>query len=659
MASMSHFNKFFTRKPQSKNRTRPLSALSTLIELLEDRSVPAVMTPDFSLHLPTANTTTGPTGLTPTEIRGAYNVNAVAFGSIVGDGSGQTIAIVDAYNQPDIASDLAAFDAAYGLSAPGSFTVINENGGTALPAADAKGGWGVETSLDVEWAHVIAPKANIVLVEASSANDGDLYKAVDTARNYAGVSVVSMSWGGSESASDISNNSHFTTPSGHIGVTFVASSGDEGAYASGSNKNPPSVEYPAASPNVVAVGGTTLSATAAGSYLSESGWGNGTSSATSGGSGGGISQYETQPSYQQGTVTQSTTKRTVPDVSMDADPNSGVAVFDTYDEGTAKPWIQVGGTSLAAPMFAGIVAIADQGRVLAGSGTLDGSKNTLPAIYTLPSSDFHDVTTGNNGYAASAGYDLVTGRGSPIANVFVAGLVGGSTVSPPSPPITAPPVLGSFAVNPTSVVTGSTITLTASGVTETNGTITSVKFYRESNGTSGLQTGSDVLIGTGTQSGTTWTLSSATTGLAAGTYTYYAVATDANGVSTTAATATLTVTSPPPVVPPVVPPVSPPAKAATTSTLSGTVTPIGFNSAQVTLTDTITVAPGQAPPTGVVNFYWNGTLLGTATLTTVNGLTTASLTVIFRGYGYASFSASYGGNSQYAGSTSNTASGYV
>ena len=231
-----------------------------------------------------------------------------------------------------------------------------------------------------------------------------------------------MSWGSDENSSDPAFDSHFTTPSGHNGVTFVASSGDDGAYSqTGSVAMIP--QWPAVSPNVVGVGGTTLTTGADGSYISESGWGNATSSFSLHGSGGGISQYESQPAYQQSVVTQSSTMRCVPDVAMDADPNSGVPVYDSYDFGTSTPWIQVGGTSLAAPMFAGLIALANQGRALNKLGTLDGPTGTLPTLYALPASAFHDITSGNNGYAAGPGYDLVTGRGSPIANLLVNDLV--------------------------------------------------------------------------------------------------------------------------------------------------------------------------------------------------------------------------------------------
>jgi hypothetical protein len=520
-------------------RDRRFKRVALACELLEDRAVPAVMHPTFVHQHPLAglipDSTSAPTGESPATIRHAYGVDQVLFGSVTGDGAGQTIAIVDAFDEPNMASDLAAFDSFYGLSAPTSFKKVNQTGGSSLPGADAVGGWGVEIALDVEWAHVIAPKASILLVEANSASDTDLYTAVDTARNAAGVTAVSMSWGGDESSADSANDSHFTTPSGHAGVTFLASSGDSGAY-SDTGSTTKIVGYPAASPNVVGVGGTFLSTGSGGSYTSESGWGNGTSSNNLGGSGGGISKYFSQPSYQAGVVTQSTTARTVPDVAFDADPNSGASIYDTYDDGAASPWDQVGGTSLASPMWAGVIAVADQGRALNGVGSLDGRADTLPKLYTLPSADFHDITTGNNGYAAGSGYDLVTGLGTPVVNKLVGDLAGTVTAGTP--------IIGSFSVSPSNVTAGTPVSLTASGVTETGGTISSVKFYRESNGTSGLQIGSDTSVGSGTQSGTTWTLSNvSTTGLANGTYAFYAVATDTTGVSSSPSSAILTVGS--------------------------------------------------------------------------------------------------------------------
>src|SRR5262249_55449928 len=146
-----------------------------------------------------------------------------------GDGRNTTIAIVDAYADPNIANDLHQFDVQFGLADP-VLTVVNQNGSTTnLPAADP--GWITEIALDVEWAHAIAPGANILLVEANSASYSDLMTAVNTARNYSGVVAVSMSWGSGEFISETGYDSYFTTPANHGGVTFVAASGDSGAPA--------------------------------------------------------------------------------------------------------------------------------------------------------------------------------------------------------------------------------------------------------------------------------------------------------------------------------------------------------------------------------------------------------------------------------------------
>ncbi len=398
------------------------------LEALEDRLLPSidpiaafagVAVPGAELASSSGVTPSGfpgqPAGLSPQQVSQAYGFNQITFnnGTIEGNGSGQTIAIVDAYNQPDIASDLQNFDAAYGLPAPPSFVVVNQNGGSSLPAANQ--GWGLEESLDVEWAHAMAPGAKILLVEANTASYSDLMAAVNYARNQPGVSVISLSWGSGEFSSESYYDSYFTTPAGHQGITFVASSGDSGT-----------VEFPSTSPNVLAVGGTQLTVNSAGNYVSEVAWN---------GSGGGISTTEAQPNYQRGVVTQTSAHRAVPDVSYDASSASAYAIYDSYGY---RGWLQAYGTSAGAPQWAALVAIADQGRALNGEGSLDGGSQTLPAIYRLPQSDFHDVTSGSNGtYSAGPGYDLVTGRGSPIANLIVAGLVGQST-SANSPWIAAP-----------------------------------------------------------------------------------------------------------------------------------------------------------------------------------------------------------------------------
>jgi hypothetical protein len=346
----------------------------------------------------------------PAQIRAAYGLGNISLGSVTGNGAGQTIAIVDAYNDPDITSDVVSFNSMYTLqqfnvSGGPTFTVENQTGGTSpLPSNATAGDWDVEESLDVEWAHTIAPMANIILFEANS-NGNDLYTAAIKAASTPGVSVVSMSWGGSETSDETSFDSDFLTPAGHEGVTFVASTGD--------NAEPG--EYPAYSPNVVAVGGTSLTINSDGSYGGETGWSD---------SGGGISSYETQPSYQMGNVNNiSTSRRTIPDVSWLADPTTGVDVYDSYYTRNSNHIYQVGGTSLAAPMWSALFSIVDQGRALKGETPLDGRSQTLPLLYQISSSDFHDITSGSNGYSAMIGYDLVTGRGSPVPSSIVNDLV--------------------------------------------------------------------------------------------------------------------------------------------------------------------------------------------------------------------------------------------
>ncbi len=406
-------------------------------------------TPDYeslkSVNAVEPATTAAPTGVTPLQIRQAYGFNQVTFrNGATGDGSGTTIAIVDAYDDPNIANDLHQFDLAFGLPDP-SLTKVNQTGGTALPVANST--WITEIALDVEWSHAIAPKANILLVESNSNSLADLMTAVNYARGATDVVAVSMSWGGGEFSAENSFDNVFTTPTGHAGVSFIVASGDNGSP----------VSYPSASPNVLSVGGTSLYLNQ-GNYSSESGWS---------GSGGGISAYESQPSYQQGIVTQSTAWRTNPDVAYDSNPYTGFPVYDSYNNGTVSPWGQWGGTSDAAPQWAALVAIADQGRAIAGLGSLDGSSELLPDIYQLPASDFHDVTTGtssgNPNYSAGAGYDLVTGRGTPNANLIIASLAQSSNSNSAT----------HFSVSaPTSIVSGVAFSITVNALSASNSVCT-------------------------------------------------------------------------------------------------------------------------------------------------------------------------------------------
>ena len=312
-------------------------------------------------------------GLSPATIKTAYN-----FPTNSDAGSGQTIAIVDAYDDPTAESDLAVFSKQFGLpdctSANGCFTKVNQQGGTKLPRTNAN--WALEISLDVQWAHAIAPGAKILLVEAKSSNFSDLTAAEQYANGHA--AYVSNSWGGSEFSGEATYDHYF----GPAGVSAFVAAGDSGLPA----------EYPSSSPNVLSVGGTTLTFSN-GVLTSETGWSGG---------GGGCSAYETATSAQSGYSGYAQAdcggRRATPDVSLDADPQSGVAVYDSTAYQGQKGWWVVGGTSAATPMWAARAAVT--GKPVTAS-TVYGSAIT-----------FRDITSGNNGAPCQVGFDLCSGRGS-------------------------------------------------------------------------------------------------------------------------------------------------------------------------------------------------------------------------------------------------------
>ncbi len=318
---------------------------------------------------------TSPTGLSPATIKFVYG-----FSTSLTAGAGKTIAIVDAYDHPTIESDLNVFSQQYGLpactTANGCFQKVDQRGGTSYPRANS--GWALEIALDVEWAHAIAPGAKILLVEADSNSFANLLAAVDYARAHA--QYVSMSWGASEFSGETGYDPHFV----QSGVSFFVASGDQGEPA----------EYPSASPNVISVGGTTLrSTTTQVTSQTETGWSS---------SGGGCSAYETataaQASFSQYAQVGCGGRRATPDVSLDADPHSGVSVYDSVRYQGQKGWFTVGGTSASAPMWA--ARAADSGQL-------------VNAAYVYGSSiTYNDIQSGNNGAPALVGYDLVTGRGS-------------------------------------------------------------------------------------------------------------------------------------------------------------------------------------------------------------------------------------------------------
>ena len=384
-----------------------------------------------------------PGAYTPQEVTSDYGIDHVHFGSVHGDGSGQTIAIVDAYDDPTIQQDVAAFDSQFGLPQPvltvenvenGIPTTISSSSGYRNPYAvppQPFGNWSSEISLDVEWAHAIAPGANLVLMEANGYTPTDLSAAINAARSAPGVSVVSMSFGDPpppsvstsngtawSPATDKYSDSLFTTPAGHNGVTFVAASGDRDA--SPHDYSGPYSIFPSASPNVISVGATDFSSSGqqiAASY-----------------SGGGLSTLSA-PWFQVPNVTNSDVRST-PDVAFLGGEDRAFPIYDSYaaqQAGSQSAWTVEVGTSAAAPQFAGLIAIANEGRALNGLPTLDGPTQTLPMLYSLPSWDFNDITQNApydpshepypfRYYAAGSGYDLVTGLGAPVAVNLVADL---------------------------------------------------------------------------------------------------------------------------------------------------------------------------------------------------------------------------------------------
>ena len=350
----------------------------------------------YPLYIAGGSGSASPAGLSPAQVRAAYNLPST--------GGNGTIAIVDAYDDPTVLNDSNVFSNQYNLTLLND-TNFEKHMMTSTISFDAN--WSEEISLDVQWAHAIAPNAKMLLVEATNptlvfANGtaGPLLNAVDYARNRSDVVAVSMSWttrsGGFSSESNY--DSFFTSSSG---ASFFAGSGDKAENAS----------WPAASPNVIGVGGTTLSFYSNGSLASETVWNEGNGNST----GGGVSAYETEPSYQVAYGVQGVNgHRGVPDVSYDADPNPGFPVYMNFSG--QQQWLPLGGTSAGTPQWAAIYSL----RPTASNPTL---YTIAKSVYN--SSSFRDVTNGTNGnYNATAGYDFCSGLGSPLTGAFNSSLPG-------------------------------------------------------------------------------------------------------------------------------------------------------------------------------------------------------------------------------------------
>jgi len=317
-------------------------------------------------------------GYGPSAIQQAYALT----GAAATGGANRTIAIVDAYDNPNVEADLGVYRAQFGLSpcttANGCFRKVDQNGGTSYPAGDV--GWGQEIALDVEMASAVCPNCNILLVEAASASIVNLGKAVNTAVNLGAV-AVSNSYGANEFSSERSYDTYYNHPS----VAITVSSGDSG-YGP---------EFPAASPYVTAVGGTSLTVASNVRGYTEKAWS---------GAGSGCSRWEPKPSFQHDT---GCSRRTIADVSAVADPATGVAVYDSYGSSGGANWFVFGGTSVAAPIVAGVFA-------------LSGHTPSPGSVYAANSAGLFDVVGGTNGRCkpsylctAVSGYDGPTGLGTP------------------------------------------------------------------------------------------------------------------------------------------------------------------------------------------------------------------------------------------------------
>ena len=384
---------------------------------------------------------TAPTGVGfgPSSLQSAYNLPSSTAGA------GETVAIVDAMDDPNAASDLATYRADWGLPACGAgcFSKVNQNGATSpLPTVSGTTGWATEESLDLDMVSAICPLCHIILVEANSPTTQNLGTGVNTAVSL-GAEFVSNSYGGSESTSDSTFDTEFYK---HAGVAVTASAGDDGF----------GVEYPAASQFVTAVGGTSLTQATNTRGWTETVWG---SSAGGEGTGSGCSVDDAKPAWQTDT---GCAKRTNNDVSADANPNTGVAVFDTYDQ---SGWLEVGGTSASSPMIAATFALA--GTPAAG---------TFPSSYIYQhTSSLFDVTSGADGSCSPAylctgetGYDGPTGWGTPNGvTAFTSGAATtGNTVTvtnPGSQSATAG-TAASLQIHATDSAAGQTLTYSATGL---------------------------------------------------------------------------------------------------------------------------------------------------------------------------------------------------
>jgi subtilase family serine protease len=389
-------------------------------------------------------------GYGPSTFQAAYGLTAAS----AADGSGTTVAVIDAYNDPTAAADLAEYRSAAGLPAltSGQFTQYNQNGQTSpLPAtAPTDDDWTLEESLDVDMVSAICPLCKIDLVEATNDSGTGLYVAEETAATTLGAKYISNSWGGSESSTDLTYDTEYF---GVSGVVYTASAGDS-AYSGG-------VIYPATSPHVVGVGGTTLDTASNSRGYTESVW----ETSSSEGTGSGCSSNEPQPAWQSAlsVITAVCGFKVDNDTAADADPNTGAAVYDTTNGNGG--WEEVGGTSESSPIIASVFALAGNNG--------NGGENAADSIYTH-TSNLYDVTSGSNGSCGSSllctaktGYDGPTGWGTPDGlTAFESNSTSTNTVTVTNPGSQTGTVgtAASLQIAATDSASGQTLTYSATGL---------------------------------------------------------------------------------------------------------------------------------------------------------------------------------------------------
>jgi subtilase family serine protease len=368
----------------------------------------------------------------PLEMRNIYNLTPLLNAGF--NGKGETIVIISSFGSPTITNDLHQFDKDYGIPDPPSFKILAPLGTVPFdPSNQDQIGWAQETSLDVEWAHAMAPAANIVLLTSPvSETQGvqglpEFLKLEQYAvKNHLGT-IISQSWGTTEDTlltkegKKILNdfNAFYQQATEQEHITFIAAAGDSGVVnpnMNGKNYSLPTVEFPASSPWVTAVGGTSLKTDQHGNYASETVWNNGSGSA----GGGGYSHYFHAPTYQSPS---SKGYRALPDISYNADPNTGVPVYMSF-MGKSGNYFVIGGTSAGSPQWAGMIADANQE---AGSplGFINPQLYQLGRFTLFANLAFHDITVGNNsqgsitGYKSKPGWDAASGWGSPNATILL------------------------------------------------------------------------------------------------------------------------------------------------------------------------------------------------------------------------------------------------